>query len=313
MISTRRTFLQKLAVGAGTACLVHSPVLANQSVADRLYVACNQYTWDTFYRRAGKDWAANLDASLADFAQSGIKGYEPSVTSADQIKTLAPLLKKYGLDMRSIYVNTTLHKNDEADKTIQSVNTIADAAKPLGVKIIVTNPSPLRWGTPEDKSDADLTTQAQNLNRLGAELRKRGITLAYHTHDMEMRNSAREFHHMMLGTDPSNVSLCLDVHWIYRGSGNSQVALFDIVKLYGKRITELHLRQSKGGVWTETFGKGDIDYQRLVKELQTIGVRPMLVLEQCLEKQSPNTTDVVTAHRDGLAYVKTVFNVFAGY
>ena len=78
---------------------------------------------------------------------------------------------------------------------------------------------------------------------------------------------------MLLATDPKNVSLCLDVHWVYRGSGNSQVALFDIVKLYGKRIAELHLRQSKGGIWQETFTEGDIDYPRLVQMLDGLGVK----------------------------------------
>ncbi|GAA4453908.1 hypothetical protein GCM10023189_19670 [Nibrella saemangeumensis] len=313
MPATRRNFLQSLAGIAGATYLADSPVLANLPAADQLYIACNAYTWHTFYQRAGKDWYANLDASLADFASSGIQGYEPSVNTAADFKALAPLLKKYNLEMRSIYVNSTLHTAEDADKTIQNVTAIADAARPLGVKIVVTNPNPLRWGTnPADKSDEDLNIQAQNLNRLGAELRKRGMVLAYHTHDMEMRNAAREFHHMLLATDPQNVSLCLDVHWIFRGSGNSQVALFDIVKQYGKRITELHLRQSKGGIWTETFGEGDIDYARLVKALQATGIRPMLVLEQCLEKQSPNTMDARTAHRQDLAYAKTLFSTFAG-
>jgi inosose dehydratase len=53
--------------------------------------------------------------------------------------------------------------------------------------------------------------------------------------------AAREFHHMMAGTDPDKVSLCLDAHWIYRGSGNSSVALFDVLKLYGSRTREIHL------------------------------------------------------------------------
>jgi inosose dehydratase len=124
-----------------------------------------------------------------------------------------------------------------------------------------------------------------------------------------LRAAAREFHHMLLSTDPKHVSLCLDVHWVYRGSGNSQVALFDIVKLYGKRITELHLRQSKGGIWQETFTEGDIDYQRLVNELNALNVKPHLVLEQCLEKTSLKTMDGVRAHKEDLVYVKKVFGV----
>jgi len=117
---------------------------------------------------------------------------------------------------------------------------------------------------------------------------------------------------MMLATDPDNVTLCLDAHWIYRGAGNSQVALFDVVKLYGPRISELHLRQSSGGVWTEAFSDGDIDYRRLAKELVALGVKPHLVLEQAVEKDSPNTLGAVEAHRQGRRYAEEVFAAFAG-
>ena len=116
---------------------------------------------------------------------------------------------------------------------------------------------------------------------------------------------------MMVGTDPAHVTLCLDAHWVYRGSGNSQVALFDIVKLYGPRITELHLRQSQNGVWTEAFGPGDIDYPRLAAGLLRIGVKPLLVLEQAVEAGSPNTMNAVEAFQKSTAYTRQVFADFA--
>ncbi len=112
---------------------------------------------------------------------------------------------------------------------------------------------------------------------------------------------------MLLASDPKNVSLCLDAHWVYRGSGNSQVALFDVVRLYGKRIVELHIRQSKNGIWQETFTDGDLDYRRLASDLKAQSIRPLLVLEQCLEKGSPNTMGPVEAHRQDVAYAKSVF------
>ena len=143
-----------------------------------------------------------------------------------------------------------------------------------------------------------------------AALRKQGIVLAYHNHDVEMRQGAREFHHMMVATDPENLSLCLEAHWLYRGSGNSQVALFDVLRLYGKRIATMHIRQSRQGVWSETFGEGDIDYPRLAKELLALGKRPHLVLEQCVEKESPHTLDALAAHRQDVQYASRVFAGF---
>jgi inosose dehydratase len=307
MTQTRRTFLSGLTQLALASVISHSEAFATTVPAKTLHIACNQYPWFTFLQRQGRNWSADLDSSLREFTQSGIVGYEPLIESAKDISELSPLLKKYNLQMKSLYVNSTLHKQEETERNISQVIAVAEAARPLGLQIIVTNPSPIRWGGPEDKDDQELEVQAVSLGKLGKELAKRGVTLAYHTHDIEMRNAAREFHHMMLHTDPKDVSLCLDAHWVYRGSGNSQVALFDIVRLYGKRISELHLRQSKGGTWTEVFGEGDIDYKRLVKELQVLKLRPHLVLEQAVEKGSPNTLNAIDAHRQSLTYANDLF------
>jgi inosose dehydratase len=311
MTLDRRQFVSSLIIlGAGT----FAPNFSASKIAfpNTLHIASNQYPWFTFFQRRGRNWGENLDQSLNEFASSGIAGFEPLVTSVEEIKDLGPLLRKHKLEMRSIYINSTLHLKDQAAESIKQAVSIAKAAQPLGVKIVVTNPSPIKWGTPEDKNDDQLKFQAESLDKLGKELKNNGITLSYHTHDMEMRNAAREFHHMMLNTDPADVTFCLDAHWVYRGSGDSQVALFDVVKMYGNRITEIHLRQSRNGIWTETFGEGDIDYRRLVKELKTLNIWPHLVLEQSIEKSSPDTMDAIEAHQKSLAYAKEVFSVLAG-
>ncbi len=307
MSQTRRSFLGSV---TGVAAGVLMPLTVDSSVASPtklLPVSCNSYTWFTFYRRAGKRWMDDPDDSMREYASTGLKSYEPGVTDVQTIEALGPLLRRYAIGMPSLYVGSTLHQPDTAPQSIDSVMKIALAAKALGTRIIVTNPSPIRWDSPEDKDDAALTVQASNLEKLGSLLKEQGMTLAYHNHDIELRQGAREFHHMMASTDPRYVSLCLDVHWLYRGTGNSQVALMDVVRLYGKRITELHLRQSINYVWSEVFGKGDIDYEKLVAALVNFKVRPHLVMEQCVEEKTANTTDVVSAQRQGLKYVTEVF------
>lgn len=303
----RRHFLGSLTTLVGSSFLNTYQQIQAAPLTKSFPIACNSYTWQTFYGRQGKTWMADPDASFHELVQSGLTAYEPAVNSAEEVTKLLPLLTKFKLAMPSLYVNSTLHQAAEAQKSIDTVLSIADATRPAGTTIFVTNPSPIKWGSNDDKTDAELTEQARNLDHLGAELRKRGITLAYHTHAPEHRQAAREFHHMLLATDPKRVSLCLDAHWVYRGSGNSQVALFDVVKLYGKRIVEIHIRQSREGIWQETFGDGDIDYRRLATELKTAGVRPLLVLEQCLEKGSPNTMGPVEATKQDLFHAKGVF------
>jgi inosose dehydratase len=273
-----------------------------KAAAGKLHVACNQYSWGVFYQREGRDFGASLDSGFAEVAASGIDGFEPG--GAEQIEQMAPLLKKHGLEMRSLYVNSTLHEAAQAGKSIEEVLAAAAKAKAAGVRIIVTNPSPIRWGGPQDKTDEQLKTQAAAMNKLGAALRRMGMTLAYHNHDIELRIAAREFHHMMVGTDPACVTLCLDAHWVYRGAGNSQVALFDVLEHYGPRVSELHLRQSQNGVWTEVFGPGDIDYERLAAHLVKIGIKPLLVLEQAVEAGSPNTMKAVDAFKQSVEYTR---------
>ncbi|MBE3134061.1 MAG: sugar phosphate isomerase/epimerase [Acidobacteria bacterium] len=309
---SRRRFLRNLGLAAGAACVAWPARAAHAEEARPvLHLATNQYPWGTFYGRDGRDFGASLDTGLAEIASCGLDGYEPLGESAAQVDQLAPLLEKHGLEMRSLYVNSTLHDPAEAEKSLRHVLAVAERAKACGTRIIVTNPNPIRWGGDEAKDDAQLRTQAEALNTIGRRLAAMGLVLAYHNHDMELRNAAREFHHMMVGTDPKCVTLCLDAHWIFRGSGNSAVAVYDIVKLYGPRTSELHVRQSVGGVWTEALSDGDIDYAAVTKDLVAAGVRPHVVLEQAVEQASPKTMDAVAAHRKSVAYARRVFAPFA--
>jgi inosose dehydratase len=304
---TRRNFIKDIIIAGGTIMTAAQIGFAKHKSPNKMHLACNQYPWLTFYRRENRDFNKELDKGLEEFAASGLDGYEPLVNNPQEIDRLKPLLAKHGLEMRSLYVNSTLHDRNQAEQSIDSVLTIAEKAKSVGTKIIVTNPSPIQWGGPQNKDDAQLKVQAASINKLGRQLREMGLVLSYHNHDIELRNAAREFHHMMVGTDPKYVTLCLDAHWVYRGAGNSSIALFDILKLYGRRITELHLRQSKDNIWTETFSEGDIDYSRLAKYLMKIGIHPHIVLEQSVEEGTPKTMKTIEAFHESSKYARRTF------
>lgn len=304
--SSRREFLAQTGIAA--AAMFAAGAAQGAQPAKDPHVSINQWSVGAI---GGRDKAhANMpfDAQLAELAACGLNGLEPSIGSPEQAEAMAAQLAKHGLEMRSIYTGSVLHEPGKADAEIQRIVAIAKRAKAVGAKIIVTNPNPI--GRP--KTDDELKAQAAGLDRLGGELAALGVKLAYHNHDVELQNAAREFHHMMLGTAPGHLALCLDAHWVYRGAGNSQVALFDVLKLYGPRVVELHLRQSTGNVWSETFGDGDIDYRALAKALLKIGLKPHLVLEQGPEGKTPQTLDVAEIYRRSDRYTREVFAAFAG-
>lgn len=304
-LSNRREFLTD--AGLAAAAVLCSQVAAEAAAesGNPLHVAINQWAVGTIRRRDKENADIAFDDELAILAAAGINGLEPGLGSADQVDALAAQLAKHKLELRSIYTGSSLADRANVDKELERIVALAKRAQAVGTKIIVTNPSPLP--NRQGKSDQQLQTQAAALNKLGRELAALGMNLAYHNHDIELQYAAREFHHMMIGTDPDALSLCLDAHWVYRGAGHSQVALFDILKLYGSRVSELHLRQSTGNVWSEAFGDGDIDYRALVRKLVEINIRPLLVLEQGPEGETPQTLDVAEVHRRSVRYVREVF------
>jgi inosose dehydratase len=304
-LSNRREFLSSAGVAAAAAVLYRGTTVPAAAPAEKLHVAINQWSIGAIRRRDPQNAALSFDDELAGLAAAGIDGLEPGLNSAAQVDGLVTQLAKHQLSLRSIYTGSSLVDPDGLAREQERIIGLAKRGKEAGAKVIVTNPNPLP--NRQGKSDEQLKTQAAALNRLGHELAALGLILAYHNHDVELQYAAREFHHMMLGTDPQALALCLDAHWVYRGAGHSQVALFDVVQLYGARVAALHLRQSIDQVWSEAFGPGDIDYPALVQRLQQAGAKPVVVLEQGPEAATPQTLDVAEVHRRSARYAREVF------
>ena len=291
----RRQFLSAALVAAGTA-LTAETLTAQEK--QRLHIALNQYTCDTFYRRENIDFWTRLD----EIKSAGIDGIEVSLDSGTEAVAVGKWLADHGLAMRSVYTSGNLHDEKTAEKEIARLLEIAETTKRLGTEIMVFNPA-AKGG----KSDSELICQSKSMDMLGAGLKKFGMTLAFHYHTTELEFGGREFHHVLCGTDPANVALCFEQHWSYRACGNSQVAVFDHLKLYGNRSVEVHLRQSIDNVWSETFGDGDIDNVRLAAGLKTLSNMPHVVLEQAPENGTPKTMMPVETFRRSAEYVRRVF------
>jgi inosose dehydratase len=298
-------------LGTANQSMGKSHVSGDKKSTTSLPLSTNSYPWFTFYQRQNRNWENELPKVISEIKISGSDCLEPNLKSVEFTDTLSAELEKQGIGMISVYVGSELHEKEKAKTSIDGILAIVKRAKKLmGTQIVVTNPNPINWGTEENKTDEQLEVQRDALNDLGQAISSEGMTLAYHFHAPEFRAGAREFHHMMASTNPEHVKMCLDSHWVFRGTGDSNVALHDVVKLYGDRVVELHLRQSRGGIWTETFEDGDIDHPRLARELEAIGVRPLVTMEQCVEAQSPNTMDSLAAHKISHAEVRKVFASF---
>lgn len=292
MALTRRSWM----LGAAAAVL---PAAGRQRLLAQVYI----FVQDAQRRKTRA--VEEVDRICATFAAAGFRDvelmqdfFEPGVREA----TIAAL-GKHGLRAPIVYAGGAMHEAEAAARTREKVIAIAEAARDAGIEAINTNPNP-KPGK-QSKTAAELDVQARSLDLLGAMLARRGMRLLYHAHDPEMAEDAREWRYMLHHTDPRRVWFCIDTHWIYRGGQDPVRLLLEA----GKRTASLHVRNSRGKVWSETFGPGDVDYTAIAGALRRAGVSPSIVVELAYEEGTEADWDLRTALKQSGDYARQVFGL----
>jgi inosose dehydratase len=211
------------------------------------------------------------------------------------------LLHAKGLAMPSVYVGGAMHEADAAAKTTDLALEIAALCKPFGCRGVVNNPSPKPRGV--EKTDAELKLQCEWLNRMGESLGAKGYELRIHNHTPEMVSNAREFRATLAGTSAKAVAICLDIDWVYQGGMDPDALL----KEAGRRVTEVHVRNSKNKLWLESFGEGDLDYRKIAAEMKALKQHPSIVVELAYRDNTPVTRTLEEDLRLGREYAESVF------
>ncbi|MGD1103827.1 MAG: sugar phosphate isomerase/epimerase [Terriglobia bacterium] len=305
---TRRGFLTKGVKFAGATLIPPgfiwgSPGEGAGGYAPKLSVEA--YIWTQHFASRKETLAAGEDEALRETDQAGYSRVELSDAffKPEVREHTRELLAKFELNPESVYAGTTLHEAPAAEKSNQTVLELAEFLKPLGTRVIITNPSPKP--NQERKSDDELKTQAHYVNQLGAALQRQGIKLLLHHHTPELRDNAREWWYQLQHTNPKLAGCCVDVHWAYRGG--QQVMPF--LRRVGARIESLHLRNSQQGVWMEDFGPGDVDYSQVAEYLHQINYKGFLVVELAYEKDTVITRSLEDDLRRSRIYTEKVFGL----
>lgn len=194
-----------------------------------------------------------------------------------------------------------MHQENLADRTIALALEIGAICRPFGCRAIVNNPDPKPHGAL--KTDEELAIQAKALDRMGKALAAKGFQFRVHHHTPELIDNAREWRYILHNTDPKYVSLCLDLDWLYQG-GMDPAA---ILREAGKRVTEVHVRNSKNKLWLESFEDGDLDYRKLAAEMVELGLRPLVVVELAYRDNTVVTRSLEDDLRLSRAYAGRIF------
>jgi inosose dehydratase len=305
---TRREWLKRTSALAAGALLTRRPPLNALPASRSDYhpvLSVEAHIWIQHLEQEKKTFAEGVEDMLATFQRAGYRNVELSdgFLGPDLREKTLGLLSKLSLEMPTFFASSTLHEPEAAEKSIRQILDLARATKRAGVRGIVTNPSPK--ANQEHKSDVELALQAQNLNRLGAELQVLGIRLMIHHQTPELLDKGREWRHQLQHTDPKFVGCCVDVQRAYR-NGEEPLAFIREIR---DRLECLHLRNSKDGVGMEDLADGDIDYREIAGYLQEVGYRGYLVVELAYEKETKVTRSLEENLRLSRLYAEQVFQL----
>jgi inosose dehydratase len=200
-----------------------------------------------------------------------------------------------------VYQGGTFHDPEAAEHSIAQILTTADAARDLHAEWINTDCNPKKGH--ERKTDSELAIEARYLNRLGQHLKERGMRLMLHAHDPDIADGAREWRSNLHYTDSKLMWMCMDVHWVYRGKQDPM----ELLREAGRRIASLHVRNSINGVWSESFGDGDVDYRAVAKFLQGIGYQGLIAVELAYEHGTNPTRPLEEDLKISREYAEKIF------
>ncbi len=298
---TRRQLVGLAAAGSFSSRLAEP----TENAETKPPLVVQSFIWTQQLRAQNKALGDALDEIFATARNAGFRHMElmPAFLEPDVTQRTLGLLKKHSLRAPIVYFGGPMHEPAAAEKTIARAVELGEVAKEAGARAINCNPLP-KAGRGR-KSDDELTTQAEALNRLGEQLRSRGLRLFVHHHDVEMAEDAREWRHVLNHTDPSLVSLCVDVEWAVHAGQNP----LKLLEEAGARVASLHLRNSVGNVWTETLGEGDINYRQVAARLNRARLKPYLVVELAYARETKVTRSLLENLRLSRIYAEKVFGL----
>lgn len=267
-------------------------------------IACQCYVFEQQFSERKQKTIENVEEVFATVSAAGYRAVELTSTFFPPDKTTdsLALLDKHRLALPIAYIGGPMH-DDRWHETYDKTLAYADRLKAhKGFDAVSFNCDPKPKSEP--KTDAELETEAKALEALGSELKRKGLRLLVHAHAPEMAGHAREWRSFVQHTNATNVGICLDTHWVYRGGE----AVLPILREAGKRIGDVHLRNSSKGIWLEELTDGDVDYRAVAAELKKLRYTGWLTVELAWDPQTQRTRSLGEDLRRSREYAERVFS-----
>lgn len=289
-VITRRTFL---GTAAAVSCAAAAAGLAAPAQRRRRFFAGHDLAIGLQLYTLGEAPYRDLDGALRTVASIGYRAVEPVALMKRTAPELRAALDRAGLSCPSTHV--PLQTFGAAGPSLAGdVGQLAADMHVLGVEYVVVPlfrvPQRIKPRKGEDglhfltRAAREMTADdwrrtAALLNEKGAALKRAGLKLAYHNHNVEFARYGSEtaYELLLANTDPDLVCFEMDVGWV-AAAGVDPIPL---LRAHRRRFRLMHIKDLKAStVPNNAFrmdpadvGAGSLDWQRILPAGYEVGVR----------------------------------------
>ncbi len=246
--------------------------------------------------------------ALSDVQDAGYRRLEmmSGTVLAKPIGEIQALLEQYGLFIDHVWHSGRLYPAEAADSTIAKAIELLDYIKPLKSPDFYFDP----FGDRGPLSDEEAKSQNRGLDRIGREVKDRGMKLCVHNHEGPMRYGAKEWLGVLHNTDPALVTMCLDLDWTHQAGTDP----FPLLYQAGDkgRLGAIHMRTQHLKIADQTMEDGgDIDFHKAAAYLKKIQFDGGLVEETEWMKETKVTRSARENKRLARIWCEKVYGVSA--
>lgn len=268
------------------------------------------------------DLNRDFDGTLASITAAGVRSVELASLHRRSPAEFRAALDKANLKCRSAHVAASSEvpgasglNFDNLDKLVEELNILGS---PNAVLPLFQFPKAPAWGPPVSFmslvkpggppiSAERYERMADFLNQTGATLKKQGIRIGYHNHNVELAplGDRTGLQILLERTDPRVVDFEMDAGWLTAG-GQDPVAW---LKRYRGRFTQMHVKDVAAGTQTNyhmgqkptEVGSGTMDWPAILNAARSAGVRNFFV-----EQEPPFPGARISSLNKSLSYLRTL-------
>lgn len=240
-----------------------------------------------------------LDEVFSDIKYAGydkVELMEPLLKHQDAVERINSLVKKYDLPITGTSYYGDMWDKDKQQYILEDIEPVIQKLHSVGGQMIGLTVGDAKRMKTEDELD----TQAETLNRIITICRQHNVEPNLHNHTFEVINEM----HDLKGTLKRipGISLGPDLNWLVRGG----IDPVWFIKTYGHQMVYMHIRDQKAdGKWTEAVGEGVTDFTAIAKALKEINYSGRAAVELAFD--APPVRPVKEDWKLSREYVRKVF------